>query len=79
MSGYLAMGPANDVEAGWLRAPFQSGKAHHFVRDVVMPSEGGVVYGWEAACGHLATSTEAVPMLDAGNWPRCKHCQRRLD
>jgi hypothetical protein len=74
MTGKLALGPANDRKEGWLKAPLQGTRAHFYVRDMAL---GGGSYAWVALCGHEAVTNERVPMLDAGNWPRCMHCLKR--
>lgn len=74
-------GPATQAEKGWLKPMFPiTGKAHYFNLDLELPATATEcrAYYWIALCGVDAASTEKVPMFDAGNWSRCKKCERAI-
>lgn len=71
--------PAVDVKQGWLRTVFPHGaKTHYFtLQDSSYINEHGRWYYWIASCGHEAFTCAKQPMLNPGNWPRCKRCERK--
>ena len=65
----MSGGPSDDDE-GWLMHPFQE-KAHYWMRSAF------VHYAWLSDCGLEAeTKMRGVYMLEPGNVPRCKNCER---
>lgn len=74
-------GPATQAKNGWLKPMFPiTGKAHYFNQESDLPAvtTQGRAYFWRTLCGVDTVSTERVPMFDAGNWSRCKKCERAI-
>lgn len=74
----ISGGPAENVDSGWLRPIFHRGKTHFYRRQSSSYiNEHGRWYYWIASCGHEAFSCARQPMLNPGNWPRCKKCEKK--
>lgn len=75
----ISGGPAEKVESGWMRTIFPHGAKVHFYRleDSSYINEHGRWYYWIASCGHEAFTCARQPMLNPGNWSRCKKCEKR--
>ena len=76
-SAVISGGPIQDFTIGWaLRGGFNfSNKAHYYRAGRVVASLNPTTFEMKAiaACGVHA---ELNLMLGAGNFPRCKHCQK---
>lgn len=77
---YLALGVKEDD--GWGSAPFRGDKAHYFEREEVQlwfaakcPQVTGI---FNSLCGMRWFATDTVPLLNPGNFPHCKMCERSL-
>lgn len=75
----ISGGPAGQVKEGWLRTVFPHGsKTHYFtLQDSSYINEHGRWHYWTASCGREAFTCARQPMLNPGNWPRCKRCEQK--
>ncbi|WP_454869582.1 hypothetical protein [Pseudomonas putida] len=76
----MITGPASTAQRGWLKPAYPfSVKAHYFEQEQSLPDlRGGLSYAWRSLCGVDAFSTQQAPMFEAGNWTRCKRCEKQL-
>lgn len=77
----MITGPATTAESGWMKPMFpHSGKAHYF--SDLTGFDDGVLEPrfkyWDSLCGLSASSSDRQPMFEAGNWSRCKTCEKLL-
>lgn len=78
---YFAFGVKQSGE-GWAKCPFSGSKAHYFDRapipasfSIARPDLTGI---FDSLCGFTFFATDRVPLLNPGNWPHCKLCERAL-
>jgi hypothetical protein len=72
---FCSAGPIENLQEDqthWGLHPFVGKKAHHW--KVVRVFEGGAYL--ISDCGNDTAATTRVPLLNPGNWPKCKLCGR---
>ena len=71
-------GPIADFAGGWAKAPMIGNRAHYWrVRREWTDEQCGQVQGMTSLCGVDNVAYRQVPILGAGNWQRCTHCERQ--
>lgn len=74
----LAWAPKEKLRAGWgLSCGHET--AHHWTLSseaFATDQRHGSVDAYESRCGLIGVATTRWPMFEAGNFPRCKTCER---
>lgn len=71
-------GPIAHFAGGWAKAPMIGNRAHYWrVRREWTDEQCGQVQGMTSLCGVENVASRQVPILGAGNWQRCTHCERQ--
>ena len=77
---YIAIGVKEGD--GWGNAPFVGKRAHYFKTGplpTIFGEERPEITGIHISlCGLFFFATDRVPMLNPGNWPRCKLCEKSV-
>ncbi|WP_145150851.1 hypothetical protein [Pseudomonas oryzihabitans] len=79
--GVTMTGLKTELEKGWLMPLGTWTCAHYFKQtqaDQIGPDGHGRVRHWRSLCGVEVTTSDRVPMFDAGNWRHCQRCQQKL-
>lgn len=76
--GMVTDGPVpDDFSVGWAKHPFKGQAVHYWTADRRFDLGAGA-YGVLSMCGITTVATAAVPLLGAGNYPFCAHCENVL-
>lgn len=81
--GLMSDGPIKPFTGGWAKLPFVGSRVH-FWEDTTnywrsqrqLPEDFQAL---DALCGVVGEATDRAPALGAGNWPKCKKCQAKVD
>ena len=79
---HMSGGPIKHFAGAWAKFPFVGSRAHYW-HDITkeLGALTDIAKGYRlfaAECGVLGGTTQRVPALEVGNWPKCKRCEAAL-